>query len=32
MSENMRLLIWIALVTIDLWIILKAEWNKYSDD
>lgn len=31
MSENMKLCIWIALVVIDLWIILRHEWQKYED-
>lgn len=27
MSENMKLMIWIALVVVNLYIILKHEWN-----
>lgn len=31
MSENVKMCIWIALVIIDLYIILKHEWDKYED-
>jgi hypothetical protein len=32
MSEDMRMFIWIGIFVVDLWIVLKHEWNQYTDD
>ncbi len=32
MSEDMRMFIWIGIFVVDLWIVLKREWNQYTDD
>lgn len=31
MSEEWKSLIWIAIVVIDIYIVLKNEWDKYND-
>lgn len=31
MAEGWKALIWIAIVAIDMYIVLKNEWNQYKD-